>query len=362
MLYDQAMLLWTLSVAADLFGREDYREAALGTVRCLEETFRSGDAYVSAHDADTDHHEGGTYLFSYNELSSQLSADELALLSEAFEISATGNFEGKIHLVRREPYGGYRPESRLRAVLDKLLAFRRNRPQPSVDTKVITSWNCLAGIACVEAGRRLGMSSLRKRADEIEGFLLEHHVNSDQSEGDGGIRLAHSSNQGQRQEEEFLEDVAALLLFETYLLEERQFGDQESARRTREICAALAARLDAYRDGDRWFEAHNDDFVPVPAQSFDSPTPSSVSLAYVGRSRWALLSGGVPDPVSLQSPVSQDFLNIAALIAAGFVHEVHSPRLLDYGELPVHVIQVKSEEIQACYRGVCRRELPHRQG
>ena len=63
MLYDQAMLLWIFSSAFKIFNKEEYKIVADKIVKCLDESFLDNDLYYSAIDADTDHHEGLTYLW-----------------------------------------------------------------------------------------------------------------------------------------------------------------------------------------------------------------------------------------------------------------------------------------------------------
>ncbi len=58
MLYDQAMALWTYSLAYRVTAKDEYRKMASDIIRCLDETFESNGFYISAHDADTDHDEG----------------------------------------------------------------------------------------------------------------------------------------------------------------------------------------------------------------------------------------------------------------------------------------------------------------
>ncbi len=62
MLYDQAMLLWVYSVAYKVLEKEKYKEIVEHIMNCLEETFEEGGLFYSAHDADTNHEEGATYL------------------------------------------------------------------------------------------------------------------------------------------------------------------------------------------------------------------------------------------------------------------------------------------------------------
>src|SRR3989344_5932399 len=62
MLYDQAMLLWVYSIAYKVFKKPGYKIILEKIIECLEDTYYGG-LYYTAHDADTDHQEGGTYLW-----------------------------------------------------------------------------------------------------------------------------------------------------------------------------------------------------------------------------------------------------------------------------------------------------------
>jgi len=45
-------------------------------VRCLDDCFANNGLFISAHDADTEHVEGATYVWSYAELKDFLGQDE----------------------------------------------------------------------------------------------------------------------------------------------------------------------------------------------------------------------------------------------------------------------------------------------
>ncbi|MEZ4998458.1 MAG: hypothetical protein R2758_13690 [Bacteroidales bacterium] len=102
MLYDQAMALWTYSLAYRVTGRESYRTMAEKIARCLDETFLHDGMYVSAFNADTDHREGATYLWSMEELAALLTPEEMKRFTEVYDVSEKGNFEGLNHLVKKK--------------------------------------------------------------------------------------------------------------------------------------------------------------------------------------------------------------------------------------------------------------------
>ncbi|MBI5010744.1 MAG: thioredoxin domain-containing protein, partial [Bacteroidia bacterium] len=160
MLYDQAMALWVYSLAYRVFGRVEYRSMAENIVRCLEESFSEDGFYISAHDADTDHQEGATYLWSYTELKECLTDDEFSELTKVYDISEEGNFEGRNHLVRKN-------DIRLNKLENRLLSVRNTRNQPSRDNKILIGINALTAISLLQAGRALDREDLKIRAGAL---------------------------------------------------------------------------------------------------------------------------------------------------------------------------------------------------
>ncbi|MFP4115159.1 MAG: thioredoxin domain-containing protein [Spirochaetota bacterium] len=366
MLYDQAMLLWNYSVASRLFGRAGFRDTAAGLVRCLEETFRVGDGYASAHDADTNHREGATYLWRMREIEDELNEDEIDAFLRTFAVTNDGNFEGRNHLVRILAPGFHEdnPKAAARApeletierAMAKLLAARDRRDQPSRDEKIILGWNALAGCALLAAYRYAGVTGARERAEQLAAFLVDRFVHE-------GVVLhvlmpVDLAAGSRTTEPEFLHDVAALLLFLTMLAEESPELDERYGA-TRDL---LRERLAGLQLEGAWMEGTPADFPPVPAEPFDQPMPSGISLA-----EYATLLGEVHDhheyaPRPFAEAHGRAFANITALASRGYVYVVESPKPIDWSDLPVNAIQVPGETVTSCYRGVCRMGLPGKSG
>ena len=351
MLYDQALLLWNYSVASRLFGRSGYREAAAGVVRALEETFRIGEGYASAHDADTNHREGGTYIWKLEEIEEILDEDELDAFLRVFAVSRDGNFERRNHLVRILPPGVHDDDpSRVkrgpdRQLLDRaverLLEARRRREQPERDDKIVAGWNALVGCALLAAHRFAGVDGALDRAVGLASFLTDRFVT------DGPV--AHSLLGDALQEQEFLGDVSALLLFLTMLAEEGEAYDKPF----RPARAHLRSRLATLEREGVWMESLASDFPAVPAEPFDQPIPSGIALAeyalLLDRMRGHLDYG----PLEFADPHGQAFANLAALASRGYLYVVESPEPLRWADLPVHAVQVRGDARTSCYRGVC---------
>lgn len=291
MLYDQALLLWVLSDAYRILGNEEYLLAADGIIEALEETFQEGKLYHTALDADTSHREGGTYLWTLEELRGLLSPEELEMLSEVYEIEPGGNFQGRIHLIRKS-------HDTVRQIERRLLEARRKRGQPFVDKKILTSWNAMTGIGYLMHWRATGNKVSCHRAREIAEELLANHYR------DG--RLLSSSLEGAAQEGEFLRDYAWMLLLITHLQEE-EGGYMELMRELKE-------RVESFRE-EKWIESRNPDFYQVEARPYDLGIPSSISAAELALVRCAVLSGEEPPVLDFRSPLDCDLHNMAVLIA-----------------------------------------------
>ncbi len=330
MLYDQAMSLWVFSLAFRLTGRDSYKKMSYKILRCLNESFDKGGLFISAHDADTDHLEGQTYLRDFDQMNELLSADELHSFAEIYNIGPMGNFKGSNHLIRKS-------ELTLDDIEEKLLSERRKRKQPSTDEKVLSGLNALTAAAMVNAARYLDDPSLERKAAR----LVTRIKNTFRM----GNSLAHSKFNNIIQEQQFLFDASALLLAVTLLYEsDENWGD---------FMDKMAEYLQSFREGDKWIESKTPDFLPVYASWFDHPVPSSVSLAETALTRYKLLKGQDIGQAEYLQPFQSDFYNIHVMLRNGLFHVYTSRDILDWGKLPVNSIQARGEHEQDCYMGVC---------
>ncbi|HSQ35671.1 MAG TPA: hypothetical protein VLQ89_06745, partial [Candidatus Binatia bacterium] len=331
MLYDQAMALWAFALAFRVLGDEAYKEMAVGIVRCLEETFAMDGLLATAFDADTAHHEGATYVWPIAEIQALLSNEEFAAFAASYHLPEKGNFEGAVHLIRLND----RP---LKKIEEKLLARRRQRPQPGRDEKILCSVNALAACALLQAGRCLGRPELEAKGAAMVKKLIQVFWN--------GKRLAHSLANGNVQQESFLSDAAALLLAVTMVREtdETMAGAMD----------ALAVYTENFRENGRWLEANLNDFRPVAASTFDHPIPSAVALATLALARRAVLNNTTVEALEYLQPLQFDFYNVAVLFSQGLFHQVHSRTAIAWERLPANSIQLRGEPESDCYQGECR--------
>lgn len=330
MLYDQAMSLWSYSLAYRVTGREQYRTMAEKILKSLDETFLHEGMYVSAFNADTDHEEGATYLWSIEELANLLTTEELARFRDVYEITSSGNFDGLNHLIRKN-------NDHIDSIEEKLLAARLKRSQPSRDDKILSGLNALTAVAMVQTGRHLGRPELEAGAVTLVWKLLETFWD--------GSSLAHSYFDGVLQKQGFLSDAGALLLALTMLYEtDESWG---------EIIATMADYVRLFQEDGKWVESRADDFRVVYASWFDHPSPSAVSLAEMALTRVALLTGGDVPPAVFRRPYQSDFYNINVLLTEDLFHLYTTREPLPWSEIQVNSLQRRGEPESVCYDKTC---------
>jgi hypothetical protein len=330
MLYDQAMALWCYSLAYRVIGKELYKSMADKILKCLEECFKIEGLYITALDADSEHEEGMTYLWSYKELKNDLLPEEFEKFSQAYFINASGNFNGRIHLIRQN-------ENAVNEIEDKLLKIRRARKQPSSDDKILCGMNALLAISMIQAARCLDRTELEMNAKGIIKCLLNKFWD--------GKTLRHSLFKGSIQELSFLFDAAAVLTAITLL-----FENDDSWRR---LMTEMTIYLESFKEGTLWRESSASDFKTVYASWSDHPVPSSVSLAEMGLTRVALLTGKEVSFKDFREPFISDFYNITAMINNGMFHLIESARNLSWNNLPVNSIKMYGPHETDCFMGAC---------
>jgi uncharacterized protein YyaL (SSP411 family) len=221
MLYDQATLLYAYSEAYAATKNEIYRRTCNEILEFITTSLISdNNAYYASIDADTDGHEGETYLWTKEELVEILGNEPGLWAADNFGISAeneNSQIENKImynvnekngsELMIESPVDYEEKKDTIRKIL---LNHRRFRPQPTVDKKIVTDWNGLMIAALARSARNLMDSRYENAAVNAAESLLESMVyNSDQ--------LLHTSTDPMLQG--FLDDYSFFVwgLLELYL-------------------------------------------------------------------------------------------------------------------------------------------------
>ena len=101
--------------------------------------------FYSTIDADSEGSEGKYYVFSNDELNETLENQEIDSLNEYFLDLTKPNFEGKhhLHLHRKKEDDFKKNKHKFEKIFNKLSNLRKAKVLPSIDKKILLSWNCL---------------------------------------------------------------------------------------------------------------------------------------------------------------------------------------------------------------------------
>ena len=206
MLYDNAQLLELFAEAYAVTGAAHYRRAAQGIVDWLQrEMVLPGGGFASSLDADSEGEEGKFYVWTRDEIDRHLTRDEANLLSDAYDITASGNWEGHAipNRISKPPLSD-EEEAQLAPLRARLLRERMKRIPPGRDDKVLADWNGLMITALARAARvfdQPGWLSLAENAFHFIARDMERHG-----------ALGHSWREGRLLFPGFASDHAAMAL------------------------------------------------------------------------------------------------------------------------------------------------------
>ena len=283
MLYDNALLALTYLHGYQVTSRDEFRTVVEETIDFLLREMRGSDGgFYSTLDADTEGEEGRFYIWSKEEVTATLPAEDATLFSQAFGVTDGGNFEGTKQsvlnrvvsvddLVSAHGLTTQEVTSALSTAQGKLLTIRQERTSPARDEKVLTSWNGLVLRALAEAAGALDRDDLRDAATQLGDFLLTHMRREDG-------RILRSYKDGQARIAGYLEDYAFLAngllsLFEVTF--ERRWLDEAIG-----ITDAMIDLFWASSDGI-FYDTGTDaeDLVVRPRSVLDNAIPSGGSSA-----------------------------------------------------------------------------------
>jgi uncharacterized protein YyaL (SSP411 family) len=279
MLYDQALLLSTLAVAAPLASDEvvrgEYAHVARQTVAFLRrEMAAQAGGFVAALAADTAGIEGATYMWTREQLLAVLSA-------EAYEIATAvlgADSEDEPFTLVRAHGRADRPEV-VDDVLDAILAERDRRPQPRADTKILTSWNALAARGLMDVGRAFEDSAASALGLETLLAVLEAVATSS--------GLVHVPGDASVSEVRLIEDAAHLAgaCLSAYEIT----SDPAWLERAVHLHAGV---LESFADGDALYMTPAGTELPVrPREQSDQPVPSGAATTIENAVRLAAATG-----------------------------------------------------------------------
>ncbi len=292
MLYDNALLSRLYTEAFLATGDEFYRRVAVETLDYVarEMTGEEGGFY-STQDADSEGEEGKFFVWTPEEVAATLGEEDARLFNRYFDVSETGNFEGRSVLhVEAEVEAIARltrvSRERLIEVVERgrrvLFEAREKRVKPYRDEKILTAWNGLAMRSFAEASRALDREDYLEIATRNAEFLLA------KLRRDG--RLLRTYKDGESKLNGYLEDYAYLIdgLLALY---EASF-DPRWFEEARSLAETMIERFwDAESGGFFFTSADHEKLITRTKDFYDNAIPSGNSVAASALIRLSLSAG-----------------------------------------------------------------------
>ncbi len=214
MLYDNGQLLSLYSHGYQLTRSALFKNVVYETAAFAERELLSPEGgFYSSVNADSETGEGTYYAWSTDEFRSALNGKDADLLSDYFQVTASGNWEDErnILIARQSPEQFAKGRGMpVEAFLDilasakkKLLAEREKRTPPAVDKKILTAWNAVMLKGLLDAYTVFGEKSFLTLAEKNAGFLEENMLRTDG-------KLWRNYMEGNTSVSGFLDDYALL--------------------------------------------------------------------------------------------------------------------------------------------------------
>ena len=210
MLYDNAQLVRLYALMHMISNNPHYKEVVISVSAWMVDKMLSDhNLFYSAIDADTDQQEGGTYVWSDDEIEKLLDPNEYLMLRQHFGLDQASNFEHSFHLQIKRQLSDVATEQKLsleavtrikQTALNKLLKAREMRTQPEIDTKLLTGINALTISGLSACAIAMNDEELKSTALECMNSLLSLNYRD-------GV-LYTQPNQASNEVEGFLDDYA----------------------------------------------------------------------------------------------------------------------------------------------------------
>jgi uncharacterized protein YyaL (SSP411 family) len=227
MLYDNALLVSTLSEAYQLTGHERYKRVIDETLVFVErELYSAEGGFYSALDADSEGEEGKFYVWMKEEIEEVLGQDA-ALFCRFYDVTEQGNWHEQGHygasrniLHVLQPHDAFAEANgldvntfteQLEQWKSKLLQHRESRVRPALDDKILLNWNALMNTAYSKAYMATGNEHYRQVAEQNMEFMMRVF------RADGSWH--HTYKNGTSKTPAFLDDLAFLVQAQLHLQE-----------------------------------------------------------------------------------------------------------------------------------------------
>ncbi len=329
MLYDNALLILAYCKGYTVTKKSLYLEIAKKTADyILREMTSPEGGFYSSQDADSEGEEGKYYLFTPNELIDLLGQEDGEKFNRHFDITDTGNFEGKNipNLLKSNP-----SDQSFEPFLSKLDSYRKKRYSLHRDEKILTAWNGLMIAAMCELYLVSRKEQYLAAAQKADAFIQKYMC-----EGDTLFVTYHLEKRGAKG---FLDDYAAYLFAQLALY--RVTLACEYLERAGRLCDKVMAHFGDNTGGFYLYSNEHEELILRPKETYDGAIPSGNSLMAYNLVRLSLITDEEKYKTAAERQL--DFISKdASQYPAGY--GMFLTALLEYSSPPMKVTVVADAE------------------
>ncbi len=268
MLYDNAQLIRVYLHAYQVTGDEFYKQIAVETLEYVRrEMLDESGGFYSTQDADSEGEEGKFFVWTPEEIEAVLGQDEASEFCSYFDVTASGNFEGKSILNVKNAVA---IEPGFETARAKLFAERKNRVKPHRDEKVLTAWNGLMLAAFADAAAVLGNDKYFQVAKNNAEFIKTQLQNNG--------RLLRTWKDGVSKLNGYVEDYANVA--DGLIVLYQVSGDIKYLAEAKRLADLMITEFWDEENGGFFFTSNDHEELIVRNKDFyDNATPSGNSVA-----------------------------------------------------------------------------------
>lgn len=313
MLYDNAQLARLYLHVYQATHDDFFRRIAEETLDYVAREMTAPDGgFYSTQDADSEGVEGKFFVWTPEEITALLGADDAALFNAYYDVTPEGNFEeknilnipaGLEEVARRMNVSPTELSEAIARGKKILYAAREKRVKPGRDEKILTAWNGLMLTAYSEAAAILDRSDYHDTAVRNAEFTLANLRSED------GL-LLRSFKDGRAKLNGYLDDYAYLATGLTALFETT--GDVRWLVETQTLVERMIAEFWDTADAGFFYTGQSHEELIVRTKDyFDNATPAGNSVAADVLLRLAALTGRE----DYQQKAAALFLSLRASVA-----------------------------------------------
>ncbi len=281
MLYDNSLLINILCDAFQITKDKGYEKAIRKTIGFVENELVNGaGGFYSALDADSEGVEGKYYVWDKKEIE-ELLKEDTTLFCDFFNISDTGNWEGKniIRILKKSEQVAAEKsldtevfESKINSCLKILLTKRNSRIRPLLDDKILLGWNALMVTSLCKAAAALNDDGYRMLAEKNFFFIW----NNFKKEGEIA-EFKHTYKNKRARYPAFLDDYAYLI--QSCICLQEITSDNSYLIRAKQLTVYVLENFMEEETGYFYFtNKAQKDVIVRKKEVYDGATPSGNSI------------------------------------------------------------------------------------